>query len=448
MPTDPGPTPARRPPRRGPRLGLRASMLLVVAVALPFGWAANTIRAQRRAIAAVRAAGGTIEFDWTRERDPGAPGGRAFRKEPAAPRWLRRWLGDELFQAVTWVTFSRPVAPEAMPGLMAAVGEFARLESLTLAGVTGLGDGLRHPRGKRRLWMAWLSGPDIGDAMLADLVAVPSLRRLTIGSPSGAARIAPDPPDRSPSDAAFAGLAALRGLQDLTIGHCPNVTDATLAGLVAGLPRLRTFDLDTWPGSPAATVAALARHHPDLRFLGLARTGTTDADLRPAGAFARLMGIRLRSTWVGDVGVAHLRPSEVPATEFAFDDTAITDASLRSLGAMPNLQGLNVSRTRITDAGLTRLRSLAVASNRLTDAALPALDRLTSLERLGLAGNPAVTDGGLAALRPLAGLRSLTVDGTGVTPAGLAALRVALPALRAAPPRPAPASLAAGPPPR
>ena len=425
--------PDPRPRRRWLRLSLRASMVLVVLVAVPTGRMANTIRTQRQAIAAVRAAGGTIMFDYQGVLNPVGPVSPLQpppRTEPAAPRWLRRWLGDELFQRVQMVYFNEPVSPS----ILADVDQFDHLKVFALNQAADDGDGSLHLQQLRRLEDLSLSGPGVTDAILAEIAQLPSLRSLRLRKASA-------------TDTGFARLTALRGLVDLTISHCPNVTDLTLAQLVANLPALQTFDLDTWPGAPTATIAALARHHPDLKFLGLARTGTTDADLRPAGLLAQLRGVRLAATAVGDAGVACLSPPEVPGTEWSFDDTPITDASLKVLGAMPNIQGLTLSRTRITDAGLaylaglTNLNSLSVGSDHLTDAATPALARLTSLERLNLSENPALTDAGLPPLRALTGLRQLRLEGTGITPAGAAALRAAIPTPSrvgtAPPPRPA-----------
>ena len=86
--------------------------------------------------------------------------------------------------------------------------------------------------------------------------------------------------------------------------------------------------------------------------------------------------------------------------------------------------------TRLPDeiAGLTGLQWLSLDNTGVTDAGLAALGGLTGLQRLYLA-NTGVTDAGLEALRGLTGLQSLSLANTGVTDAGLAALR-GLPGLR------------------
>jgi len=303
-PPDDSPTPLPRPhPRRRLRVSLRGLMILVVLIGGAAGWVANTIRTQRQSIAAVRAAGGDVRFDYHKEQVGVSRGRPVYRNEPSAPRWLRRWLGDELFQQVTSVRWSKPVKLQALPATLTAVGRFGRLEQFTLGGATGVGDGFRHLRGMSRLQEVWVSGPDISDVMIDELAQIPSLRRLTIGSPLAVPNFQTADPRRSPTDVAFARLAALRDLTDLTIENCPNLTDATMARLVQALTTLRTLDLAGWPGTPAATIATLARHHPDFRWLGLTRTGVTDDELKAVEALPELWGINLRRTRVTDAGV-------------------------------------------------------------------------------------------------------------------------------------------------
>ncbi len=105
---DDSPPSLPRPRRRWFRVSLRGLMILVVLIGGAAGWVANTIRTQRQSIAAVRAAGGDVRFDWEKQQVGVSRGRPVYRNGPSAPRWLRRWLGDELFQQVTSVRWSEP----------------------------------------------------------------------------------------------------------------------------------------------------------------------------------------------------------------------------------------------------------------------------------------------------------------------------------------------------
>ena len=450
MPPDPdSPAPRRR---RWFRLSLRATLVLVLLVGGVTGWVTDQIRTQRQAVATIRAAGGRVRYDWNQEPIATVKGNPVYRTEPAAPAWLRRWLGDELFQHVTTVFVVKAVRPEALPRVLAAVGRLDRLEVFQLDRSTGAGDGLQHLRGLRRLRSVSLGGPGVTDAMLATVATIPNLRSLAIGrvfNPRG--DILPDPPV-SPTDAGFAPLLALRGLSFLGIWDCPKLTDATLARLVAGLPVLQRFQLAGGPPTVAMTLAAVGKH-PDLATLGLERTSVTDADLAAVAGLTKIWSVSLDGSKVGDAGMAHLRGLQL-LTGLAIRDTNVGDAGLATLSELPNLVSLLVSRTRITAAGLahlarpTKLHSLSIGGNNLTDAAMPLLARMTNLERLTLDQTPALTDAGLVPLRSLPKLMSLTITESKVTPAGIAALQQAIPSLkrvitRQAPPRPTPPASAA-----
>ena len=435
----------RRLPWLRPRLSIRSLMVLVLLIAAPASWVAYQIRIQREAIATVRAAGGTVTFDYQRDQvGTNKGGGPVNRTEPAAPRWLRRLLGDELFQEVQTVRFPKPITPT----VLAAVGRFAGLEDLTLAEATGAEDGFRHLRGLGRLERVMIGGPGITDAMLDDLAQVAAIRTLLLGMPQAA--VADGSDITSPAtDAGFARLAVLLYLEALTIVNFPALTDEGAARLLAGLPLLRRFMLGgvTRASSARLTLEALADHHPGLESLGLNyHTGIGEADLQAVGKLRNLQALNLAGTGITDAGLAHLRPLK-GLTILSFSHTGVTDAGLPTLGELTSLQSLTLNQTKVTDAGiihlapLANLRKLALDADGITDAAMPAVARLGKLEDLHLDLLPGLTDAGLVPLRALAKLKVLTVGGTSTTPRGIAALRQAVPTLtrvNSKPPRPVP----------
>ncbi|HEY2157118.1 MAG TPA: hypothetical protein VGH33_15935, partial [Isosphaeraceae bacterium] len=111
--SEPAPEPRSEPPRgwlrrrlRRLRIVVRTMLVLVLLAGLGLGWIAEKIRRanlQRAAAQAVVGLKGSVEY------------GNKFRLEawgfkqmlgpPPRHAWLRAWLGDDLFDTVTRVTF-------------------------------------------------------------------------------------------------------------------------------------------------------------------------------------------------------------------------------------------------------------------------------------------------------------------------------------------------------
>ena len=408
-------------PRRGRlRLSLRGLMLAVIPLAAGLGWMAHAIRTQREAIRIIRAAGGVVRFDYQMQQVAG-PGGTqsVFRTEPAAPRWLRWFLGDELFRSVQWVGLS----PLPTPDTLAAVARLDRLEQLSLNDQGG-GSDYSQLRGLSRLEDLQVGGSGVDDAALAAIAGIGTLRKLQVIGTAG-------------TDAGFSRLAALPRLAELGIGSNPNLTADGLARALAGLPGLRTLTLADCVESPpaaAAVVTALARHHPELQSLSLAVGEVSDDDLRAIGRLTRLRELSLQINQVTDAGVTHLGTLRALET-LNLAHNAVTDRGLATLGTLPRLEYLDLSGTAITDAGLPQLarvphfRSLRLDGTGVTDAGLPALARFARLAQLGLSGNSAITDAGLPLLRSIRGLELVELSWTGVSDPGVAALKAAQPRL-------------------
>lgn len=113
----------------------------------------------------------------------------------------------------------------------------------------------------------------------------------------------------------------------------------------------------------------------------------------------------------------------------------LTDAGLDHLSTLRSLRRLALTGAEVTDAGVARiaeffpdLESLQVsACERVTDAAADALASLHSLKQLDLS-DTRIGDATLARLGDMRTLESLWVSGSGVTAAGIAEIREALPA--------------------
>ncbi len=409
------------PRRRWFRISLRGLMILILVVGAVVGWMAQTIRTQRQAVAAVQAAGGFVRYDWQIEILPNTFIGPLPGTDPSAKRWVRRWLGDELFQSVEQVS----LFDLRSAATLAAISRFDRLEILVINDKTGDEVDYGALRRLHRLAALHLDGPGLTDTKLAAVCEIGSLRSLVIERCHA-------------TDAGFAHLARLRNLTHLTLYDTPNLTDAGLARTLAEMPRLRSLDLTGFPRPLPSTIRGLARSQPGLVALQLGDGPVTDADLAALGQLTQLEVVNLNGSAVTDAGVAHLA-GLTKLRELHLNDVPITDVGLAHLAGLIALEQLYCSTARVTDAGLAtltrfpNLSMLSLCGARITDAGLPVLARLTGLISLELDGNLGITDAGMTPAHFGPQLQLLSISGTKVTQSGYQALVAARPNLEIMP---------------
>ncbi len=407
------------PRRRWFRLSLRTLMVLVIPLMAGLSWLAHSIQLQRESIAAVRAAGGTVIYDYqTQEVGPPGPTGPTYRTEPSAPGWVRRWLGDELFQSV--VAVELPYLET--PAILAAVARFDHLDRLRLASVSTGGLGPGSLAGLRQLRVLELEGGGLQDEALAEVATLRSLHTLQIDSTSA-------------SDAGFAHLVVLPAVRDLKIRHNGHLSDAGLGRTLAGMPALRNLEVTLEMGPVAATAAAIG-HHLSLETLTIGRIATmTAADCEPIGRLTRLRVLRMPQCPVTDAGLAHLRQLK-GLIQLDLTGSRVTGAGLVDLGKLTTLEELDLTSAPLgPEADLTplthlpHLQTLSLESTGVSDAAVKGLVRTARLSQLTLSHNLAITDRTLQALASCPNLQTLDVNYSGVTIEGVQTLRTARPQL-------------------
>ena len=93
-------TDSAKPKRRRYQFSLRTLLVFVLLVSVGLSWLGvkmNQARKQREAVEAIVKAGGVVDYDYEMDEY-----GRATEAtEPAAPAWLRKVFGDDLFREVT-----------------------------------------------------------------------------------------------------------------------------------------------------------------------------------------------------------------------------------------------------------------------------------------------------------------------------------------------------------
>lgn len=445
------------PKRRWARFSLRSLLLLVTVLGVWMGNQVNRVRRQKEAFAAIREAGGSIEYDWSRQTDASGlpPDG------PPAPPWLRRWLGDEYFQSIVKV-YLKPSVDAKFP--MACLEGLDRLQELLLLGEAITDDHLAALHPPRSLVDLNLNGSLVSDAGLEHLVRFPNLKRLV--RPDGITdrglhclRFAPHLESLSLSvtpitDAGLEHIAALRELRELELVATAvtdegmariadltaleklnlvdtRVTDAGLAHL-SGLTRLRELQLPR-------TITDLGLAHlsgmKELRVLWLTGTQTTSAGVKQLTCLKQLETLGLPNTLIDDNAIEHLEalPNlkeltllRVMVSQAAIDDlmraapqcridTRLCAEQIerckqeiielcgrmevdRHLAGEPvvalDLSGLNLDKKTLNSLqAFTRLRTLNVANTGITDYAIGPLAQLTRLRELNLTGTQVSTDG-------------------------------------------------------
>ena len=199
---------------------------------------------------------------------------------------------------------------------------------------------------------------------------------------------------------------------------------------------------------------------PKLESLHLHRANITDAGMVHLAGLRSLRRLALSHSSISDKGLVHI--AELTGLEsLAIDDTQVSDDGLQYLMKLSNLEDLRLSGTRVTDNGLVHLKNLQKLTalglglrGKVTDDGLrvlqefPLLTRLTlasdfsdrgvkhlagitNLERLSFISCKGFTDAGLKVLSNMKTLKHLSIYSAsdGITEAGIAELRNALPGL-------------------
>lgn len=173
----------------------------------------------------------------------------------------------------------------------------------------------------------------------------------------------------------------------------------------------------------------------DLKTLRLMRTQVTDAAVSLLPNFERLSLLDVSSTKTTAAGlpaIARCRNLET----LGLGGIPMTEAGLKLLKDLPELKDLYVWSCGVTDdmarpiAELRRLQTLSLRNALITDRGIELLRPLTELQVLALS-NTKITDACIENLATLKKLRSLDLSQVpGITPAGRARLKAAIPELK------------------
>jgi hypothetical protein len=172
--------------RRRLPLGISVRMLMILVLVLGcwLGWYVPRVRVQQAAVAAIKEAGGTVDYDW--EWDNSIPDIIDPNGKPRAPRWLAKRIGVDYVANVVGVNlvprgFTSPNG--ANDATLEHVGRLRRTELLNLRGTAITDAGLAYLKDLTGLRQLDLAQTQIGDAGLAHLKRLNKLRCIQLGGP-------------------------------------------------------------------------------------------------------------------------------------------------------------------------------------------------------------------------------------------------------------------------
>jgi internalin A len=245
-----------------------------------------------------------------------------------------------------------------------ALAELSQLYEANLLGAS-VTDADLAPLGKHQgLGQLSLANTQVGDAGVAHLKGLTSLRILFLGDSKVTDKAANDLAqlkklywlDLAGTATGDDTLACLKDLPELSTFMCgKNVTDEGISGfLAARAKRIQSFSLS---GCTKITDKGLEqlKEQPQLTFLLLQRTQVTDAGLKHLAKLKQLATIALDETNVTDDGLAHLA-GLTNLTQVVLRQTAVTDAGMVHLTKLPRLSHVDLTGSKVTDAGAKRLK--------------------------------------------------------------------------------------------
>lgn len=425
--------------RRRFQIGLR-SLLVVVAIAAVLSFRAARIyrsaRDQRAVIEGIAEGGGIVQFD----------------RGVWPPDWLREAVGEEYFRRASVVDFGsnrgrKPGTgePKATDENLKLLESLADVEALELGHHEEVDDrALAHLEPLKKLSVLYLQWTGVRGPGLEHVARLPRLHSISLSHAAlgdeglehlgGMAQLKWAMLDHTGvTDAGMPALAGAQGLEALSLRNTA-ISDAGLEHL-GRLHRLESLDV-AGTRVTAEGVGRLRRALPNCRVsatfgLGLA---AVEGPLFPEGHRPGAAEVNARLKALGIDGEAEAdasRPGAPIVSLRLFDCTLSDEAVLALIEQMPHLEVLNLRRGLVGDgllAGLPArpIRSLSLQETRVTDAGLAHLPRLSGLKELELDGT-AITDEGLDHLRGIITLSRIGLDLTRATRSGISRLRDALP---------------------
>ena len=315
---------------------------------------------------------------------------------------------------------------------------------LALEGTSVTSAGIRHLQ-KFNFYSLRLAGTHISDEIADTLSKLPTLNLLDLS-------------DTDMTSACFATLSRLPNLEKLIINgidvaphdlvalQCQWLTQLTMLDVklalndlvvLDGLPNLQILQLGSGDQQVESRFddACLEKigSVKDLKHLTLIGTQITDAGLVHLRLANGLEIVELSGCQITDIGLQQFTADHPNLIGLGIDGSEVTDEGVRSLSQLDRLVSLGIAGcNELGPAGfanvakLKSLESLHLHETAFSDSDVPQFSDHTSLKHLVIK-HTSVSDAAIEHMGQMKSLQVLEVEGTKITPDGIARLRAALP---------------------
>ena len=382
----PSPAPlSSSPPRWWPNFRLRTLLILLGIVAIGLAYVANLrqrVLHQRRIVAIIGQAGSTVGYDYeyglgdtldyeitldldqhtdrrelkdgSIERTITTSQGEQFIhiNRPPGPKFLRQFLGDDVFARVESVEPSWSLADPYRtktydPRILL---ELPDLKVLLLSGSIINDESLRIVAQIPQLRVLSLADVKPGSVTrqgLEELAAAKNLESLALNG------------DWTTNEV-VTGIRPLRNLKSLFVSSAPHLSSGVFTN-VAEMPELCDLQIYRAPQLSDEGAENLARLR-KLRVFIAVQSELTDVTLSHLAKLPNMELLDVANSDVSDAGMQHV--AELSSLRILnVSLTNVSDAGLRELARLPRLTNLRLANTAITDAGAQTLTSMALLDN-------------------------------------------------------------------------------------
>jgi hypothetical protein len=208
-------TPAAKTPLRWYQYRLRTLLIAMTLLAAWMAYVSHHARQQKLAVEKIRALGGTVQYDY--QKDKIQLGGEEYSRYdpqamPPGPEWLRNFIGNDYFQNVVYVSLSKTSVTDDE---LAILENFPGLEGLSISQTKITSFGLVHLEGLKNLESLSLENTLIDDNGLAHIKDLANLRILILN-------------DTKITDAGTINLQRLTNLEECLWLESTQITDGSL----------------------------------------------------------------------------------------------------------------------------------------------------------------------------------------------------------------------------
>jgi hypothetical protein len=320
--------------------GLGLLMLVVAALAVPVAMVTNKVREQRRMIKMVEAEHGSVSFDYE------FVNGKYLmpNRQPAAPKWLRKLVGDEPFRSIQMVRVGFPPRQRALRPIsdrfLLELGNVPSLRTLELYYASIDDAQCRLLARLSRLTHLTVLYSNVGDEGVAALTSLRNLESIDLQQ----AKI---------TNRALESLASIKSLTYVDVSF--NSIDDSGVQRLSQLPVLKELQLHG-----ANVHGEGLRGLANLEYLGMGDAPIDDSSMACIGKLHKLKWLQI-------------------------SDAKFTSEGLKKLEVLVDLEHLHARGTSICDEDLevisrfTKLRSLEIRGTRVTDKGLATIEKMKSL---------------------------------------------------------------------